>query len=51
MKLVDIDITGWKRSYVITSTHTYRFIEAKKKYPDLVIKRISVVDGAIYFQS
>lgn len=50
MKLSDIEITGWKRAYVMTSCRTYNFKEAKKKYPDLIIRKINVVDGAIYFQ-
>ena len=50
MKLSDVEITGWKRAYVMTSCHTYNFKEAKKKYPDMIIRKINVVDGAIYFQ-
>ena len=50
MILRDVEITGWKRAYVMTSCHTYNFKEAKKKYPDLIIRKINVVDGAIYFQ-
>lgn len=50
MKLSDVEITGWKRVYVMTSCHTYNFKEAKKKYPDMIIRKINVVDGAIYFQ-
>lgn len=50
MKLSDIEITGWKRAYVMTSCHTYNFKEVKKKYPDMIIRKINVVDGAIYFQ-
>lgn len=50
MKLRDVEITGWKRAYVMTSCHTYNFKEAKKKYPDMIIRKINVVDGAIYFQ-
>ena len=50
MKLRDVEITGWKRAYVMTSCHTYNFKDAKKKYPDMIIRKINVVDGAIYFQ-
>ena len=50
MILRDVEITGWRRAYVMTSCHTYNFKEAKKKYPDLIIRKINVVDGAIYFQ-
>lgn len=50
MKLKDVDIKGWKSVYVFVSSHSYTFKDAKKKFPDLVIRKIEVVDGIIYLQ-
>lgn len=50
MFISDIEITGWNRVYVLQGGHTYRFLEAKKILPDAVIKKIHIVEGAIYFE-
>lgn len=51
MTLKDIDITGEIRAYVLVFGYLYTFDHARHLYPNLLVFRLIVEDGALYFEA